>query len=321
MLTLLRNPTSLAPISSQKLTPIDKQRLFSDPNFFKPLSTESDLSYTYHPEFYEAFSQNSSSSQHSQLALIVLGYMTVYDKALLPIFNGASDRYLNQVLSAIQIILDSKDEGNDTKAAKIHIINCASRLGCLTPCWSSSQTVFFNNLICLSGSNLRGVSLNNINLSGAELSVVDFSGADLNGTDLSLANLRCANLSGANLSGANLKKAIFWSTDLSMAILFGVNLSGVDLKGKNLSGTNLQKADLRGADLSETDLRGADLRGTDLRGADLRGADLRGADLSGADLSETDLQGADLRGANLIKTQLGEINSSLMELTKTTSKT
>ena len=125
--------------------------------------------------------------------------------------------------------------------------------------------------------------------------VLDLSGADLRGADLSEANLRVADLSGANLRGA----------DLGEADLHGARLSGANLHGARLSGANL-----RGADLSEANLFGANLRGSNLGRAFLFGANLLWADLGGADLGEADLFEANLRGSNLCEANLVEANLS-----------
>ena len=211
MLTPLKNPLSVTPTYSQKLTTVDNQRHFLDPDFFKPLSTESGLSCTYLPEFYEAFSQTSSSTQHNELAMLVLKYMALEDKARLPLFQGASDRYVKQVLPAILEILANRREDNDTLGTKTHIMHCASQLGYLT----SSSDVFKGDVI------LKCVSLTGMNLCDAYLSKANLRSADLRGV-----NAQRADLSGANLLGADLSEADFSWANLVKADLGCANLSG-----------------------------------------------------------------------------------------------
>ena len=257
MLRPLLKPTSLVLTPSPKLTTIDKKPHFLDSDFFKPLPTENGLSCTYPDEFYEAFSQNPTSTLHTEMAMLVLEYMTLQDKARLPLFPEASDRYINQVKPAIKKILASIEEDHETLTTKIHIMNCASRIGYMTRFYDLFQsTVIFN---CVS---LIGIDLHNASLPKASFCNADLSGIDLHGADLRETNLSGANLSGANLSGANLGKS---------------NLSGANLRGANLRGTILAIVNLRNADLRGADLCNADLRGTVLSLADLRGVNLRTA--------------------------------------------
>ena len=302
MLTPLRNPTSLLPTDSQKLTTNDKQGTFLDPDFFKPLTTEADHIYIYPTEFYEAFSQNSSSSQNNELAMLVLGYMTLHDKARLPLFDGASDRYVKLVTPAIQEMLATGNEDHDTLTIKFHIMNCASQLGYL-----KHPALFLNGIVMLRRVNLLGMDLRNAclakaNLHGAFLSEVNLHGADLSQADLSGSQLIRANLAMANISQAN--------------------LSDTDLRGADLSEAHLSAADLGGADLRRADLRRADLRKANLRKADLRRADLRWSDLSEADLSfanlhQANLRSTKLRGANLSKTDLSFQDLSEIQISDT----
>ena len=83
MLNPLNYTTSLSLISTKKIPTVNKQHPFLNPDFFKPLAIESRLSCTYPPEFYEVFSHDSRSQQ-SELAMLVLEYMTLDDKARLP---------------------------------------------------------------------------------------------------------------------------------------------------------------------------------------------------------------------------------------------
>ena len=293
--------TSVATTSSQKSTTADKHSPYLDPDFFKPLATEVGLSCNYSVEFYDAFRQSSSSSQHSELAMLVLEYMTLEDKARLPLFEGASDRYVNQVLPAIQDKLVSRNMHQDTLATKIHIMNCASQLGYLT-----HPSIFLNeavilNCVSLIGMDLCGAYLVRANLYESDLSNVNLHRAQLTRAFLSKTNLSNANLSEADLRSASLSFANLKLANLSNAKLSEAHLVGADLAGCNLTGTNLSLADLTGADLS-----GADLSGADLSGADLRGTNLSDANLQGADLTEADLNGP---------------NRLLVEVAKATSKT
>ena len=300
MFAPLHNRLSLSPASSKKLTTPDQQCPVLNPEFFKPLASESGLSCSYAPEFYEVFSQNSHS-QFSELAMLVLEYMTLHDKARLPLFKNASDRYIHQVLPAIQEKLASENEDEETLLTKMHIMNCASKVGYLT-----SSSAVFKGII-----RLRRVCLIGMDLRDAYLYRADFGGA----------NLIDINLSGANLTGANLYKANLNLVDLRKADLSGANISETNIQETNLSETDLRGADLRWSTLINVNLRGANLRGADLRMTDLNGADLRGADLSWANLSWVDLRGANLFrtnffGSNLIETKLCHANLSEANLNR-----
>lgn len=327
MLSPLNNLTPLTPAYSQKLTTDDNRRHFLDPDFFKPLSTEAGLSCTYLPEFYEAFSQTSSSSQHNELAMLVLTYMALEDKARLPLFHGASDRYIKQVLPAIQEILATRLEDNDTLGTKIHIMHCATQLGYLTP----ASDVFKGDVVLkwvsligmnlcdaylpkanLRSADLRGANAQRSDLSGANLLGADLSEADFSWANLVKADLGCANLSGINLSKANLSGAI-----LFRANLYVTNLGKINLSQANLTGANLSRADLRGADLRGAKLSGANITGAYLCDADLSETDLSGADLSSADLRRANLRKANLRGAIFSKADLEGAEYSETELIQT----
>ena len=177
MLIPFQNSTSTTTTSSRKLTLIDQQRPCLDPDFFKPLTTSSGLSCTYSPEFYEAFGQNSHS-QFSELALLILEYMTLHDKARLPLFTGASTRYIRQVLPAIQEILAIEYEDHDTLATKSHIMNCASQLGYLKSATLFSKGSVMLRRVSMNGMNLRGALLNNAKLQSADLSGANLREAD-----------------------------------------------------------------------------------------------------------------------------------------------
>ncbi len=306
MLAPLKHPISVAHADSQKSCTVDKRLHFLDPDFFKPIPTESGLSCTYPDEFYEAFSYNSGSSQHSELAMLVLEYMTSHDKARLPLFVGASDRYVKQVLPTIQEKLATKDTDDETLATKFHIINCARRFGYLT----RSSGVFRGSVI-----------LNHVNLSGMDLRDAYLPRASLHAANLNGANLRGANLFSANLFETNLREI-----NLSLANLCRINLSRADLSGANLSGADLRKANLRSTNLSGTDITGADLRGADLNSAVLSATILRKADLRGADFSKTNLLGIDLakvgvrQWTNLNEAQLIEIDGEIVEIPEQTTK-
>ena len=254
MLTPLFTSTSLTFTSSQKLTAINTPCPSLDPDFFKQLTTGVGLSCTYTTEFYEAFSQNSQSSQLSELAMLVLEYMTLHDKARLPLFEGASDRYVREILPAIKEKLATSDGDRETQTTKIHIMNCASKLGYLT-----DSALFEEGKVMLCHVSLIGMDLRNARLNRARLFRADLSGADLAGADLSGANLIHANLTGANLISTKLK-----STNLRSANLSYANLRGTDLRSANLMSANLSDTDLREANLHESDLSLADLFMADL---------------------------------------------------------
>ena len=332
MLTPINNSTSVTATTSKKLTTIDKPYLSLGPDFFKPLTTETGLSCTYPPEFYEAFGQNSHSSQHSELALLILEYMTLHDKARLPLFTGASDRYVKQVLPAIREKLATKNGDDDTLATKIHIINCASQLGYL-----KLGSIIFKDSVILNRVSLIGINLRNAYLDTASLQEADLSGVNLYRANLSMANLKNAHLTGtdlrktnliwailsganlsrANLSGADIRGASVLGADLSESNLIKTNLSDANLSGSNLQGVNLSGANLSHANLSGTDLSKANLNGANLSEANLSNSNLSGANLAGANISRALLRKADLRGANLHQINLKEADLTGAKLCNT----
>ena len=326
MLTPLLNSTSLTSTSSNNITTVSKHCPFLAPDFFKPLVTEVGLSCTYSTEFYEAFGQSSHSSQHSELAMLVLEYMTPHDKARLPLFNGASDRYVKQVLPAILEKLASEDIDHDTLATKFHIMNCAAQLGYLTRSSLVFQDLVRLHCVSLVGMDLRNAYLAKASLRGTDLRGVNLQGADLSGAHLLGTNLSSADLSRSNLIDTNLCLSNLREANLSNANLRATNLFQSDLRRTDLSGADLRCADLQGADLSQTNLSKANLCGANLHGANLRKANLNEAILNGADLRKADLRQATLRGTDLSQIDLSETRLSendrfmLLKIAKATSK-
>jgi uncharacterized protein YjbI with pentapeptide repeats len=87
-----------------------------------------------------------------------------------------------------------------------------------------------NNIIDLSGADLRSAYLWKVDLKNADLRGADIKGADLSEADLSEADLRGSMLGGADLreadlSGANLREAKEWTEDqLTAAHLEGATM-------------------------------------------------------------------------------------------------
>ena len=110
-------------------------------------------------------------------------------------------------------------------------------------------------VVDLSGIDLRGALLTNVNLANANLrcallSHCDLSDATLNGADLTFADLSHAVAIGnANFKGATLKFAKLNSADLS-----GADLSTANLSYSNLAGARLESALLAGTNLALTHL-------------------------------------------------------------------
>ena len=239
MLSPLRTPTSYIYTSAEKLTSVDEQPHPLDPDFFKPIATESGVSCTYSKEFYNVFSDSADPSQHSlcKLALLVLGYMTLDDKARLPLFKGASVRYVEQVLPAIQEKLYSEDVDDETLLTKFHIMNCVGQFGCL-----QSKEIFTGSDLPCKKVRLRSLSLMGVNLSGLILNNADLEASDLTGAVLAGTFLRNAKLTGTNLTEAYLGYAV-----LTHANLTGANLTGANITGANLTRANLTRTNLAGA--------------------------------------------------------------------------
>ena len=275
-LSAIKHPISKSPVLQQESPILDAE-------FFKPLETSTGVSCTYSEEFYAAFSENSKPTQNHVLAMLVLDYMTIEDKARLPLFNGASKGYIAQVLPAIKEKLALKDTSDESLLTKFHIMNCASQLGYL------NHPEIFNFI------SLNKVSLIGMNLRGAKLNFAALNEADLTGADLSNANLCCAGLKKAKLNSTiltkvNFAKARLWHADFSHAEmsyvnLYEANMFYANLSDANLTGANLNRASLINANLSRANLLNAKMIGTNLTMTNLFAANLDGADLDGTDLS------------------------------------
>ena len=263
--------------SPEKSLVIPEQRDFFHPDFFQPIGT--DLSCTYSEEFYAAFKANPVSTQQHKMAMLVLEYMTVEDKARLPLFEGASKKYLKQVIPAIQEKLALQDTSDESLLTKFHIMNCASRLGYLNHRnlfdWSSS--------ISLCKVSLQGMNLRNADLGQADLSGADLSGADLSGAILCFTGLVKAKLNYAILNNADMTSAWLSEADFSYAEMASVNLFQASMRSTNLSHANLTRADL-----SEAILINANLTDANLTKANLPYAILTQAVTTGAKFFEVD---------------------------------
>lgn len=108
--------------------------------------------------------------------------------------------------------------------------------------------------------DLSGVNLRDAKLQRAELGRVNLSNADLFGADLS----------GCEFNGANFDKANLDYADLRLASTTGAaEFKGATLVCANLSGADFSGADFRGAMLAEAKLDDTDLRHAMLAGANL----------------------------------------------------
>jgi uncharacterized protein YjbI with pentapeptide repeats len=185
--------------------------------------------------------------------------------------------------------------------------------------WNRWRTENPNDIIDLSGADLRNADLVGANLSEANLhkALISWSNlhrayivdADLSETELIGAKLTEAKLTNANLSKANLQGSYLGGAELRRANLFNANLTEAsliktDLAEADLSWTYLDRADLREANLHMAKFRVASLRSTDFRKANLIGSDLRGARLRETNLTDADLTKANLSMAVLVETNL-----------------
>ena len=270
---------------SETSSMLPEKRHFLHPEFFQPIGTN--LSCIYSDEFYSAFRADSKPTQNHMMAMLVLDYMTIDDKARLPLFKGASKAYIAQVLPAIKEKLALEDTSEESLLTKFHIMNCASRLGYLN----------HPEIFTYKGVSLDKVSLVGMNLRGALLSFTDLNEADLTGADLSNANLFAAGMMKAKLNFTILTRAKFINARLGHADFSHAEMSYVDLNNAlmlsanlsdaNLTGANLTKVNLTKANLSRAKLLNAKMIETDLTLANLFAANLDGADFDGTDLSTT----------------------------------
>ena len=271
------------PLSNSEI--LQQERHFLDADFFKPLSSSTDLSCIYSDEFYSAFRADSKPTQNHMMAMLVLDYMTIDDKARLPLFKGASKAYIAQVLPAIQEKLAFKDTSEESLLTKFHIMNCASQLGYLDHPEIFTLSFISLNKVSLIGMNLRGAKLNYAGLNEADL-----TGADLSNANLCYSGLKNAKLNSTILTKANFAKARLWHADFSHAEmsyvdLYKANMFYANLSDANLTGANLNKANLINANLSRANLLNAKMIGTNLTMTNLFAANFDGAELDGQDLT------------------------------------
>ena len=162
------------------------------------------------------------------------------------------------------------------------------------------------NVIRLSGANLREAELNKVWLRNTCLRESDFTGATLVAANVIDAELVLADFGGATLRGTN-----FFKSDMRSARFIGADLRGAQLQFANLTAAVMKKADARGSkfegcDLSRATFEGADLSGekTVLRRAVMTGTSLPGVNLSRADMSGAKLERCNMKGANLSGTKV-----------------
>lgn len=192
------------------------------------------------------------------------------------------------------------------------------RKGIVVEFLSNARLLLQENVISLSGVDLRGIELKEtrqaINVSEADLSDADFTHARLSGLFAFDAILTRLKANKAVLHGAQLTSAT-----LDDAQLEGTNLQHTDLSHAKLNRANLRGADLYAAQVNHADLSGADLRDVQLFGnptsrygseaANFSYVILRGADLRGTNLNDVDLTGAVLTGAKVSMEQLKQARS------------
>jgi uncharacterized protein YjbI with pentapeptide repeats len=159
-----------------------------------------------------------------------------------------------------------------------------------------------NRPINLSGTCLRGATLENAHLDSADLTATDLAGAHLYRADLAQALFFNANLAEAYVVDANLHGAEFRDADLTKADLGGANLAFAGLESTSLTeatldNSNLTDARLADANLTDAVLARANLSRAILVGADLARANLFAADLTGANLTDARMTDADLTDA------------------------
>ena len=295
----VRPPFKRINTGSEIAITIPEERHFLHSDFFQPIST--DLSCTYCEEFYTTFSADSNLTQNHIMAMLVLEYMTVDDKARLPLFDGASAEYIAQVLPAIQEKLAFRDTSEESLLTKFHIMNCASKLGYLNHPELFIDTDVVLCKVSLIGMDLRGARLHNADLSEADLSGANLSNAVLSFAGLNKAKFNYAILTRANFTNAWLAQADFSHSEMSDVNLYQASMLFINLSDANLTRANLSKANLTGSNLVRANLHNAklieaNLSVTDMLEADLTLSDLTDAIFSGADLRYSILTGATING-------------------------
>lgn len=185
----------------------------------------------------------------------------------------------------------------------------------------------------LGGARFRGANLGKAKIVCAEANrPIDLTDAILWETDLTGSVLRGATLEGVNFFQANLESTDLRDAQASRAVFFKCRMKGAKLTGADVSaGTfmelDMPELDFGGATLHETvflkcngracsfvnanavnvrivlesDFSGSDFRGVIADKANFRGVNLAGADFSGAKLNGTDLSESNLEGAKLYR--------------------
>lgn len=196
----------------------------------------------------------------------------------------------------------------------------------------------------LDGAILRNRNLgSSISFSNCEINGADFTGVNLSMADLTGATLRYANLSdsmlfrtslsGANLRESNLQSSNLKEVDLSESALVQVDISDTVATQANFSDSLLagfiaENADMRGCSVNDSHLRSSNFTGSNLRDIDAKEADFidseltdvsaRDADFGSSSLENAILTRTDLRGANLVDTDLFQVQLSDIRLNSDT---
>ena len=104
----------------------------------------------------------------------------------------------------------------------------------------------YNNedLLDLTESDLKDISLEGANLSRIDLTGSDFSEAELTNINFSESNLSSVNFSHASINGCCFSDAILEGATLSCSSLVCCDFTAAEFNGANICGTNLTDSDL-----------------------------------------------------------------------------
>lgn len=276
---------------------------------FKPVDPDRGI---YLNDLYNAFHKDAPETFGKKFSLSLLQALSSEDCAKLPLFEGASERYVELVTYAIRAKLGQSDSDERTTNCKRQIIINAQRFGYI------NRQDFFGGKLNLNYVNLRGIDLSGLDIANASLVGTDLTDQDLRHVKLEQRNIRETIFNGTKLSRETVVNLI---KDKNFVDLSGADLSGLDLSGLSLSNTNLRGANLRGTLLNGTRLCDINLEGADLTDAQLQGANLAYSKLSGACLTGANLTGAELRSvvasdANFSGAILTNVNLASCKLTR-----
>lgn len=143
--------------------------------------------------------------------------------------------------------------------------------------------------------------------------VLDLSGEDLRSVNISDINFTGANLSGVNLMGKFLDNLDFSNADLSSSLLINVIGHNTNFQGANLSYSKVINGHFHEADFKDAILVETDFFSSDFFIVNMSGTDLSGAYLEEAIFIDVNLSRCNFTNTVLYKTTIADSNMAYCE--------